>query len=114
MAKKKRIKYRPYSKFSIEDLEYLAEKHWEDNKFLREIKKELSFRKTSRAKKLESKIRSKLNADLERLKDLTKFCDECGSFMEIKFGRYGMFWGCTDYPYCKHTTKITKEDMETS
>jgi len=97
-------------KRSIEDLEKLADNHWEDNKFLTGLKIELSFRKTPRAKKLDSRIRSKLSSDLEKLKSETKFCNECGSLMEIKFGKYGMFWGCTDFPQCKNTKKITKEN----
>ncbi len=54
MAKNKKVRYRPYVKLSVVDLETLAENHWDDNKFLSDIRKELSCRKTSRAKKLES------------------------------------------------------------
>ncbi|OGU73617.1 MAG: DNA topoisomerase I [Ignavibacteria bacterium RBG_16_34_14] len=30
------------------------------------------------------------------------YCDVCGSEMEIKFGRYGKFLACTNYPNCKN------------
>ena len=33
-------------------------------------------------------------------------CPECGSSMEIKNSKYGMFIGCSDYPKCKHKQNI--------
>jgi len=30
------------------------------------------------------------------------YCDVCGSEMEIKFGRYGKYLACTNYPNCKN------------
>ena len=36
-------------------------------------------------------------------------CSECGSDMKLKQGRYGMFWGCTNYPECKNTEKLIKD-----
>lgn len=33
-------------------------------------------------------------------------CPICGSKMTIRVGRYGRFYGCTRYPYCKGTRKI--------
>jgi DNA topoisomerase-1 len=38
-----------------------------------------------------------------------KKCSECGSEMKLKQGRYGMFWGCTNYPECKNTEKLIKD-----
>ncbi|MGM0439065.1 MAG: type I DNA topoisomerase [Patescibacteria group bacterium] len=38
-----------------------------------------------------------------------KKCSECGSEMKLKQGRYGMFWGCTNYPDCKNTEKLIKD-----
>lgn len=32
-----------------------------------------------------------------------KMCPECGAAMQIKNGRRGKFWGCTNYPRCHHT-----------
>lgn len=32
-----------------------------------------------------------------------KLCPECGAAMQIKNGRCGKFWGCTNYPRCHHT-----------
>jgi DNA topoisomerase-1 len=35
-------------------------------------------------------------------------CENCGSPMVIKFGRYGQFLACTNYPECKTTRDIRK------
>lgn len=32
-----------------------------------------------------------------------KLCPEYGAAMQIKNGRRGKFWGCTNYPRCHHT-----------
>lgn len=38
-----------------------------------------------------------------------KKCSECGSKMNMKQGRYGMFWGCSNYPECKNTEKLEED-----
>jgi len=44
----------------------------------------------------------------ERAKDAPKqICHNCGSNMEIREGRYGRFYGCTNYPECKTTIAIS-------
>lgn len=37
-------------------------------------------------------------------------CENCGSPMVIKFGRFGEFMACTNYPECKTTKEIAKGD----
>jgi DNA topoisomerase-1 len=37
-------------------------------------------------------------------------CDNCGSPMAIKFGRFGEFLACTNYPECKTTKEMAKGD----
>ena len=34
-------------------------------------------------------------------------CPECGGFLIRRKGKYGKFYGCTNYPKCKHTEQIT-------
>jgi len=34
-----------------------------------------------------------------------RICPECGSFMKLRSGKFGEFWGCTGYPNCRHTEK---------
>jgi DNA topoisomerase-1 len=35
-------------------------------------------------------------------------CDKCGAKMAIKFGRFGQFLACTNYPECKNTRELAK------
>lgn len=37
-------------------------------------------------------------------------CDKCGAEMVEGKGRYGAFLGCSNYPKCKNTTKINKNN----
>jgi len=63
----------------------------------------------------------KFNADLERAAtEMTQVkgtgletdekCDTCGSPMVIKFGRFGEFLACSNYPECKTTKEMAKGD----
>ena len=37
-------------------------------------------------------------------------CDKCGSNMIIKWGRYGRFLGCANYPACKNIKPLNADD----
>ena len=37
-------------------------------------------------------------------------CDQCGSIMEIKWGKYGKFLSCTAYPDCKNAKMFRKDE----
>src|SRR5688500_10867336 len=63
----------------------------------------------------------KFNADLERAgTEMTQVkgtgletdekCETCGSPMVIKFGRFGEFLACSNYPECKTTKEMPKGD----
>src|SRR5206468_3188786 len=63
----------------------------------------------------------KFNVDLERAKtemmqvkgegiETDEVCKNCGSKMVIKFGRFGEFLACSNYPECKTTKEIAKGD----
>jgi DNA topoisomerase-1 len=63
----------------------------------------------------------KFNADLERAAtEMTQVkgtgietdekCENCGSPMVIKFGRFGEFLACSNYPECKTTKEMAKGD----
>lgn len=46
-----------------------------------------------------------------------EICENCGAGMVIKFGRFGQFLACSNYPECKNTREIVKrkddsEDLE--
>ncbi|MGE0882824.1 MAG: type I DNA topoisomerase [Blastocatellales bacterium] len=47
--------------------------------------------------------------DVKRQEIITdEVCDKCGSKMAIKFGRFGQFLACTNYPECKNTRELAK------
>ena len=63
----------------------------------------------------------KFNADLEKAAtEMTQVkgtgletdekCENCGSPMVIKFGRFGEFLACSNYPECKTTKEMAKGD----
>ncbi|MFL6213803.1 MAG: type I DNA topoisomerase [Blastocatellia bacterium] len=53
--------------------------------------------------------------DVKRQEIITdEVCENCGSKMAIKFGRYGQFLACTNYPECKTTRDISKPHDEIS
>jgi hypothetical protein len=112
MVKRNSMSQRPYFSLSINDLEVLAKNHWEDKTFLGKLKRELEHRKTPRAKRLKAEIGKIISANVEKMSRTVKFCDECGEVMEIKHGKHGMFWGCTGYPHCENSIKITKKNWE--
>ena len=41
-------------------------------------------------------------------------CDKCGSNMIIKWGRYGRFLGCANYPECKNIKPLNADDAPPS
>lgn len=38
-----------------------------------------------------------------------EICEKCGSGMVIKFGRFGQFLACENYPECKNTREVAKK-----
>lgn len=41
-------------------------------------------------------------------KEEKKKCPQCQSELILRSGKYGKFWGCSDYPKCKYTKQISK------
>ena len=51
-----------------------------------------------------------LNADGSENTD--EVCSKCGvGFLVSRTGRYGPFFGCTNFPRCKHTRKVQADTM---
>lgn len=46
-----------------------------------------------------------LENSVKKVTPSDKICPECGSPMKLRKGPYGSFWGCTNYPNCKHIEK---------
>jgi DNA topoisomerase I len=72
-------------------------------------------------KSLMREFNGKFSTDLERAKTemmqvkgegiaTDEVCENCGSPMVIKFGRFGEFLACSRYPECKTTKEIAKGD----
>ncbi len=45
---------------------------------------------------------------IEAPEDTGEVCDKCGSPMVYKFGRFGKFLGCSNYPECKNVKSMNK------
>ena len=60
----------------------------------------------SQAKEEESRKRNELMMHLIE-NEGGKACPECGGLLKIRTSYRGLFWGCENYPNCKHT-----EDLE--
>lgn len=48
----------------------------------------------------------KYNIALAEVKKGNRSCPRCGSKMYLRNGKYGQFYGCVRYPYCKGTMKL--------
>ena len=47
--------------------------------------------------------------DSEQDKEEAPQCELCGNVMVKKRGRFGMFWGCSNYPTCKSIKPLAKD-----
>ncbi len=62
------------------------------------------------------KFSKNLEVAIESIKDKKKMavptdevCEKCGTGMVIKFGRFGQFLACGNYPECKNTREVAKK-----
>lgn len=58
-------------------------------------------------KNLETKTKEVKKEDLQE--KLDRQCPDCGGDLVMKFGRFGKFIACSNYPECKHTEKTDAE-----
>jgi len=63
--------------------------------------------KTSKTTRSIAKVRGKFT-DGGQAEPVGEKCEKCGSPMAKKFGRFGEFLACTNYPECKSTRKLAK------
>lgn len=53
------------------------------------------------------------NQDLERRRrEKAPTCPNCNKNMQLKYGSYGWFWGCTSYPKCYTTLTLSESDND--
>ena len=85
-----------------EDLDEVEDGHIEWTKLMKDF-----------AKKFNSDLK-KAEKEMQQIKGegivTDEFCENCGSPMVIKFGRFGEFLACSNYPDCKTTKEIAKGD----
>ncbi|MBV9497147.1 MAG: type I DNA topoisomerase [Acidobacteria bacterium] len=77
-----------------------GEREWKD--LMREFSHEFNGDLSRAEKEMTEVKRSGLETD--------EVCANCGSPMVIKFGRFGEFLACTNYPECKTTKEMPKGD----
>jgi len=58
-------------------------------------------------KNIESKVKTVKKEDFQE--KLDRKCPKCGGGLIVKFGRFGKFIACENYPTCKHTEKTEDE-----
>lgn len=58
-------------------------------------------------KRLEEKTKTVKREDV--LEKLDRACPECGGDLIVKFGRFGKFIACANFPNCKYTEKTEEE-----
>jgi DNA helicase II / ATP-dependent DNA helicase PcrA len=44
--------------------------------------------------------------------ELIKECPKCKGMLKLRSGKFGQFYGCSNYPKCKHTEKVKFEKQE--
>ncbi len=48
------------------------------------------------------------NIQVEETQQIDEKCEQCGRPMQIRFGRYGKFLGCSGYPECKSVRPLVR------
>lgn len=51
-------------------------------------------------------IHNSKKKQISSLKRRTPTCPDCEIKMEMRFGEYGHFWGCLNFPDCRYTIKL--------
>jgi len=87
-----------------EDLDEIAEGNKEWKTLIKDFYKD--FAKTLEKKEEEIKKENIMNEKTDEK------CDKCGGEMEVKFGKFGKFIACKNFPDCKTTKPYEKSEEE--
>jgi len=82
--------------------------------FIKKLKKgdlDISKEITKHFYDLINELEKKSNLNSNSWKEAKK-CPKCDSYLVIKKGKRGDFYGCFNYPNCKHTDSLYKEKKE--
>jgi len=60
---------------------------------------------------LDDKTKSLKKSDIMGAEETNEICEKCGKGMVIKFGKFGKFLACSNFPECKNTRNLAKEVM---
>lgn len=63
-------------------------------------------KKTLRIKTWEKNLTEKIQSLLDEGEAILPKCEECGSIMLRREGKFGEFLGCSSYPECQHTREV--------
>ena len=67
--------------------------------------------RTNRIAGWEIRLKDKLR-ELYRDGFATRTCKICGSLLALRHGKNGDFYGCTNYPECKHTESVKEQTVQ--
>ena len=62
-----------------------------------------SFKTSKTVSNHEAQVKS--NNESQRRDIMEGVCPRCGGSLVHKEGKYGSFWGCSNYPKCRYTLK---------
>lgn len=66
------------------------------------------------SQELERAAREMRNIKKEREEITDEKCEKCGNPMKIKYGRYGKFLACSNFPTCRNTKPLDGSEEETN
>ncbi|GAK58540.1 DNA topoisomerase I [Candidatus Vecturithrix granuli] len=66
------------------------------------------------SQELERAAKEMRNVKQEREEVTDEKCEKCGSPMKIKYGRYGKFLACSDFPKCRNTKPLGSSEERTN
>jgi len=98
----------------IIDIKFTAEMEEDLDKIAQGEKKWVSVIKefyTPFEKNLEKKYKEVSKKEIAEEKTEKK-CPECSAPLLIKLGRYGKFYACSNFPKCKYTKSLEKNDLK--
>ncbi len=64
------------------------------------------------SKKLQDAEKKRSEYKKETVEHLDRKCPECGAPLLIRWGRYGKFIACSNYPKCKYTEPLDKDEKK--
>lgn len=100
-------------KYSVYDYHFSRRIHeidLENCKCFECIKKNSILTKVEKIKETQRKV-DYLSRKLRNNDDVKK-CPKCGNTLKLKSSKYGAFWGCKKYPYCKYTETVSDDVID--